>query len=435
MPARRTGFVRHQRGGAAAISSVELGELRAVEDRAGLDALVDELADVPAYALDTEFHRERTYFPQLALLQVAWSGGIALVDPLAVDVAPFAAVLSGPGLAVLHAADQDLEVLERACGAVPGRLFDTQLAAGFLGFSTPSLQSLVERLLGHRLEKGDQLTDWTRRPLSETQRRYAAGDVAFLLELQVLITERLVASGRAEWAEEECEALLRRPRGLAEPEEVWWRLKQARQLRGASRGVAQCVAAWRERRARELDIPPRFVLSDLALASIASRPPSTRTELEQVRSVDGRHLGGGAAAELLEAIATGRGLGPKQLRLPPGAEQEGGIRPAVTLAAAWVAERARALEIDPAILATRADLVAFLKERPEGRLATTWREGLIGSPLRRLATGDASIAFGDGGALVLEERSHRPVELGARDAVPGRAELSVPRAGADRLGG
>ena len=132
----------------------------------------------------------------------AWDGGIALVDPLAVDLALFAEVLDGPRLAVLHAADQDLEVLERACGTVPARLFDTQLAAGFIGFSTPSFGSLTERVLGVRLEKGDQLTDWTRRPLTDAQRRYAAGDVAYLLALyeeisRQLGTERANRVGRA----------------------------------------------------------------------------------------------------------------------------------------------------------------------------------------------------------------------------------------------
>jgi len=99
------------------------------------------------YALDTEFHRERTYFPQLALIQLAWQGGIALVDPLAIDVSPLARVLQGPGLGVVHAAEQDLEVLEQACGTVPSRLFDTQVAAGFLGQVSPSLVNLVERIL------------------------------------------------------------------------------------------------------------------------------------------------------------------------------------------------------------------------------------------------------------------------------------------------
>jgi ribonuclease D len=384
-----------------------------IDEPVALARLVDELAGAERYGLDTEFHRERSYFPHLALLQIAWPGGIALIDPLAVDVAPLAEVLAGPGLAVLHAADQDLEVLERACGRVPCRLFDTQLAAGFIGFSSPSLSSLVERLLGRRLEKGDQLTDWTRRPLTSAQTRYAASDVAHLLELHDRIGAELDSTGRQSWAAEECALMLARARSAVVPEEAWWRLKHARQLRGPERGIAQCVAGWRERRAQALDLPVRFILSDLALLSITHRPPRTRSELEQVRSLDVRQLGGGAASELLESVAEGRNLSSKLLRLPPNHGPSAPVRPAVTLAAAWLAERAQELRIDPAILATRADLVAYLQERPEGRLVNTWRHGLIGAPLARLATGELALAFGSDGTLVLEERSRRPVAFDA----------------------
>ncbi len=389
---------------------------RIVDDAGRLAEVIGDLATVDRYALDTEFHRERSYWPRLALLQLAWAGQTVLIDPLAVDPAPLAEIFAGPGLAVLHAADQDLEVLDRACGRVPARLFDTQLAAGFMGFSSPSLASIVERLLGRRLEKGDQLTDWTRRPLSSAQLRYAASDVAYLLELHDLISLELARLGRAAWAEEECSLLLRRSRGAAVPEEAWWRLKHARQLRGVERGVAQSVAAWRERRAQALDLPVRFVLSDLALLSIIHRPPRTRAELEQVRSLDARQLGGSAPSELLEAVAAGRSLPPKALRLPPSQGAGSAARPAVTLAAAWLAERAQALRIDPAILATRADLALYLQERPEGRLVDSWRRPLIGEPLGRLARGELALAFGEDGSLVLEERSRQPVLL---EPMPG----------------
>ncbi|MGP8163532.1 MAG: ribonuclease D [Acidimicrobiales bacterium] len=381
-------------------------ELRYVADEVALGALVDELGGADEYALDTEFHRERSYFARLALLQVAWHGGIALVDPLAVDVAPLAAVLSGPGLAVVHAADQDLEVLERACGATPTRLFDTQLAAGFLGLSTPSLVALVEKLLRLRLEKGDQLTDWTRRPLSAEQCQYAAHDVAHLVELHRVIADRLAARGRLGWAEEECAAFLQRARLPLVPEEAWWKLRQARQLRGAERGVAQSVAAWRERRAQALDRPVRFVLSDLALAAIAHRPPQGRADLEHVRNLDLRNLGEPVVAELLAAVAEGARLPPEAIHPPPGPEGNSVARPAVALALAFAGELARQLEIDPGLLATRADVVGFLQQPPEGRLTASWRHEIVGEPLARLVTGQAALALEEG-SLVLEERSHR----------------------------
>ncbi|MGD0983610.1 MAG: ribonuclease D [Acidimicrobiales bacterium] len=387
-----------------------VGDYRWIGDAAALESLVDELLSCEVYALDTEFHRERTYFPQLALVQLAWNGGIALVDPLAIDISPLARVLHGPGLAVVHAAEQDLEVLEQACGTVPTRLFDTQVAAGFLGQVSPSLVNLVERVLGVRLLKGDQLTDWTRRPLSAGQLAYAAGDVAYLLELRRRIAERLEEKGRMQWAAEEFAILLSRDRSSTEPEEAWWRLPRSRQLRGAARGVAQCVAAWRERRAQRMDLPVRFVLPDLAVLSIAQHPTRTREDLRRTRSLDGRHLGGGAAEELLEAVARGLELAPSELRLPPAHELDQPNRAVTTLATAYVAQRAGDLELDPAILATRADLVDFMQDPPHGRLASGWRCDLVGEGLRRLAKGKASLSFDGRGALVLEERSFRAVD-------------------------
>lgn len=388
-----------------------MSEHRWVDDQAGLDDLVEELGGVPAYALDTEFHRERSYYPHLALMQLAWDGGLALVDPLGLDLGPLAKVLTGPGLTVAHAAEQDLEVLERACGRGPSRLFDTQLAAGFLGMSGPSLANLVERALGRSLAKGDRLTDWTRRPLTGEQREYAASDVVHLLELHRVLVDELVELGRLEWAQDECEILLRRSRRRPEPSEAWWRMKEHRQLRGRSRAVAQTVAAWREERAAATDKPPRFVLPDLALVSIAHRPPRSREELSEVRGLDGRHLKASFVTELLEAVRAGLDLDQAELRLPPVDDLDRRLRPAATLASAWVGQRAAELRIDAALVATRADLHALLRGDPEARLGQGWRAEVLGRPLRQLISGQAAVALGRGGGLVLEARSHRPLEV------------------------
>ena len=174
-------------------SRLEEVAVRFIDTDADFELLVTELDVVSDYAIDTEFHRERTYFAQLALVQLAWHGGIAVIDPLSVDLVPLAKLFRKDAIAVLHAADQDLEVLERATGAVPTQMFDTQLAARFLGMSSPSLVSLAEKMLGLRLEKGDQLADWTRRPLRSEQLQYAAHDVAHLIELKGEICAELGA--------------------------------------------------------------------------------------------------------------------------------------------------------------------------------------------------------------------------------------------------
>jgi ribonuclease D len=382
-----------------------------VTDAAALDRLVKRLMAADRYALDTEFHRERTYWPQLALIQVAWpagpegDAGVALVDPLAVDVAALAPVLEGPGLFVAHACEQDLEVLDRACGAAPAHIFDTQVAAGFLGYGSASLGALTERFVGLRLAKADRLTDWSRRPLSAGQLSYAASDVAHLLDMASIIEGQLSEMGRLGWAQEECQALLERPRGPGEPERAWWKLRDSRQLRGAARGVAQELAAWRERQARAQDLPVRMVLADLAVQAIAHGQPTSMEALRETRGLDGRHLRGGAGEEILAAVRRGKALPTEALHLPTTEEVNKELRPAVALAAAWVAQLARDERIEAALLATRNDLVDFLRGDGDARLASGWRFELVGASVRRLVEGKAALAFDGRGGLLLEPRS------------------------------
>ncbi|MCU1460671.1 MAG: rnd [Acidimicrobiales bacterium] len=376
-----------------------------IDSQARFDDIVADLTSRPAYALDTEFHRERTYWPQLALVQLAWRDGVALIDPLAVDMSGLSVLLDSDAVCVAHAADQDLEILQTVCGVLPRQLFDTQVAAGFLGYSSPSLSTLALSLVKVTLPKGDRMTDWTRRPLDPAQRRYAASDVTHLLDLHEQLRAELDRRGRLAWAEQECEALRVRPRGPGEPDVAWWRVKDVRHIRGAGRGVAQALAAWRERRAAALDRPVRFILSDMAILTISSNPPGSLDALKALRGVDGRQVGGGAGKEILAAVATGQALTTEQLRLPSTDELDRRMRPAVALAAAWVAQLAVDLHIDAALLATRADLHALLNDDPDSRLATGWRNDVVGEPVRRLATGDAALAFDGKGGLVLVPRS------------------------------
>jgi ribonuclease D len=383
---------------------------RLVNTDAALTEVINAIAAEPVYAIDTEFHRERTYFPRLALVQIAWPGDLVLIDALAVNLRPLRSVLAGPGTAVIHAADQDLEVLELACGCVPTRLFDTQIAAGFLGMASPSLGSLYEHELHIRLPKADRLTDWMARPLTQQQLEYAASDVEHLLELHDRLRARLDDRGRLQWALDECEQQRRRDRGSGrDPDEAWRRIKEARQLRGRARAIARSVAAWRERKAAQLDQPVRFILPDMAIVGIAHRPPDTIRELRKIRGLEDRHLRNGWAEELLEAVRNGMRTPPPPVDDNATKELSRDLRPAVTLVSAWISQLARDLEIDTALLATRFDIEALLRGDAEARLATGWRAELVGEPIRRLVSGDAALAFEGGGRLRLETRSHEPL--------------------------
>jgi ribonuclease D len=365
--------------------------------------------DTAAFGVDTEFHRERTYYPQLALVQLSWADQIALVDPLAVDMRLFARALESDAVVVMHAASQDLEVLDLACGVLPNHLFDTQVAAGFSGHSLPSLLSLVEREYQVHLPKGDRLTDWLHRPLGTEQQRYAASDVEYLLGLYALLTEQLEARGRLAWALEECELHRQRGRVVRDPEDAWLRIKEARPLRGAAAGAAQAVAAWRERRAASLDQPVRFVMSDLAVVGIAQRAPTTLDDLRRVRGVDDRLARGKIGQEVLDAVSEGRSSPGRRPKGPGSPELDRQLRPAVTLVSAWVSQLARDLEIDTSLVATRADIESFLAGEEDGRLRRGWRHDLVGERIEALVNGQAALAFNGHGGLVLERRSNEPI--------------------------
>lgn len=384
---------------------------RWINDEPGFAGLVSELAQAPIYALDTEFHRERTYYPHVALVQIAWGDQLAIVDPLAVDIAALASVLDGEGLLVAHAADQDLEVLQRSCGTLPRHLVDTQVAAQFLGFSSPSLQSLMSQLLDVHLPKGDRLTNWTRRPLTPDQLSYAASDVAQLVELWRLIEARLADSGRLQWALDECRLLLERATGENDPRTAWWRMKDTRSLRGKSRGVAQAVAEWRELRARSQDLPPRFVLPDMAVAGIAHKPPASAADLREIRGLEGKGLRGTVVDELLAAVQRGLALDPSELVLPPADDVDRTLRPAIALVTAWIGQLAHDLELDATMLATRGDVQALLRGTPGARLTRGWRAELLAEPIRMLIEGDAALAFDGRGGLALERRSREVVPV------------------------
>ena len=377
-----------------------------IDNDTDLDRLIGELEAFSTIAIDTEFHRERTYFPRLALVQLGWQTPqglrIALIDPLACRAERMASLFTADREFLFHACQQDLDVLTHSFGSIPRKVFDTQIAAGFLGYSTPSLANLINAELRQTLPKGDRLTDWLRRPLTPAQRTYAAADVEFLFSLRDSLMVKLEAKGRSEWALDACSEALTKKMGPADPGEAWLKLKDVRALKARSRGVLAALAEWRERRAMASDIPPRQVLADLALHGIAQREPSTLDELRQARGVDDRHVRGAFAQEILEAVKQGR-QHPVEMPVPEGDELERHLRPAITLVSAWISEVARREQIDPMFLATRSDIVDFLRGSPESRLGSGWRRSMVGDQLGRLIEGRSGLAFDGRGNLRLFE--------------------------------
>jgi len=372
---------------------------------ADLEGFIERTLASNRYAIDTEFHREKTFYPKVALVQMATADELVLIDPLEVDLGPLSELLDSDRLCVMHAASQDLEVMLRSCGVLPRRLFDTQIAAGFLGLASASLATLLSRYEGVQLKKGDRLTDWLRRPLSSDQLAYAAADVEHLLPAADKLLSELSTRGRLEWVEDECQKMLVAATYQRTPAESVRRIKEARNLKGRALGIALELVAWRESRAAEIDVPVRSVLSDIALVGIAQRAPRTHDDLKGIRGVDGRHTGAQVGPAILEVVSRSRDLEVPAPIKPRGSDLDKTLRPVVSLVTSWVSQVARDADLDPAMLATRTDVERFLTDGNASRLDDGWRNELIGGPIRMLVRGEAAIAFDGSGGLVLERRS------------------------------
>ena len=381
----------------------ELIDTEVVDDQAGLISIVEGLSNSDIYAIDTEFHREKTYFAKLALIQLRWSDRLAIIDPLNLDLSVLSKIFHSNSVAVFHAGSQDLEILHRAAGAVPRSIFDTQIAAGFLGMRTPSLSSLHENLLGLKLTKGDRLTDWLQRPLKESQLQYAASDVRYLLELHQVLTERLIKFKRYEWAEAEFVTFLEKRQKLIDPKDAWQRIKEAKHLNKQARGVAQALAEWRELAAQKNDIPIRYIMSDLALVGIAQRKPTKLSDLKNIRGFDYAQYQKEKGQHLLKIVEKGLKADPvpslksRKKSLPPE------MRPAVTLLSAWLSQFATDQNIDPALLGSRSDIEELLRGESDSRLQVGWRHEEVGEQVDNLLKGKSSLSF-ENGRLVIESR-------------------------------
>lgn len=378
-----------------------------IEDQKTFEDFVDVLLLEERVGVDTEFHRERTYFPSVALIQIAHTKGISLIDPLKVDLRGLSRLLNSQVLIVMHAASQDLEVFQHACGAVPNRLFDTQVAAGFLGMSTPSLSALYEKQLGILIKKESRLTDWMARPLSNSQLEYAANDVRYLLQVYDQISAELEDRGRVAWVEAECSILLEKEKKRRVPEEAWKKIKEGKNLRGNAQNNIRALAAWRERKAAKLNIPVRYVFPDIALVAIAQQEPKNLNSLEAIRGVETRHLKNTFPKEIFTELASAKELKPLPKKEKQDRDKSKDLRAGVALVSAWIAQAARQLDLDPTILGTRSDIEALVRGDSDARMSKGWRNEIVGESVKELLKGEAALAFDGDAGLVLESRKKR----------------------------
>ena len=368
------------------------------------------IAAADAVALDTEFLWERTYRPQLCLLQVAGDGFEAIVDPLAVaDLdAVWRALVGGPTL-VVHAGAHDLDILLAAAGSLPRGVFDTQVAGAFLGYGDAAgYGNLVGAALGQPVRGGEGYTDWSRRPLSGDQVKYALEDVRHLLPLWRMLTTQLEAKGRRSWAEDETARRLAVVGEAVDPSEAWRRVADARKLKGRALAVLREVAAWREEQAMRRDEGRQRLVPDRVLIEVARRAP---TDAGQIADLRGLHPGQAkvVAAPLAEAVrrAITRPEG-EWPRWPPARPFGGDSRvdAIASLLHGVVRSRAADMELSPGLLGTRGDLEELARmllagelDREDGvPLLTGWRRTAAGDDVLKVLRGEAAVRVASGPA-------------------------------------
>ena len=304
-----------------------------IETTEALDALCRRLREESFVTVDTEFMRERTYWPELCVVQLGGAHEVAVVDALApgIDLAPLGELLADPAVTkVFHAARQDIEIFVLRYGDTPRPLVDTQVAAMVAGFGDQvGYDALVQGLAGGQIDKAHRFSDWAARPLSPAQITYAAGDVTWLRVVYEKLRARLEQDGRLDWVGEEMAALADPATYRADPEEMWQRLRP----RSSNRrflGMLRALAAWREREAQRVNIPRQRLLKDEMLLEIAATAPETPEALARARGVTRGFAEGRTGAGLLEAIAAAKAL-PEEA-LPPAPKQDA-ARPSPALVA------------------------------------------------------------------------------------------------------
>jgi ribonuclease D len=361
-----------------------------IDTEAALNELCAHLRAQPFVAVDTEFHRERTFFAQLALVQVASMERVACIDPLAgMDLTPLDELMLDPGVVkVMHASRQDLEVFYDRTAKIPAPLFDTQVAAALLGHGDQlAYAALVYEVIGVELSKLHGRTDWMRRPLDPAVLDYAAGDVLHLRHVYLALHEELERLGRRAWLDEEQAVLLREATYRVPAAVAWTRVKGAGRLSGVECAVAQRIAAWREERARQVDRPRRRVLSDEVIVDLARQRPTSVQALERLRALEPdvrkRH-----GAELVELVRLATELPPAawpaSLDRGPLAAVDPGLLDALS---AVLSACGRAADVSPRVLASRGDLERIAAGERELPVLAGWRGTIAGDAMQAFLAG------------------------------------------------
>lgn len=355
-----------------------------------LHTLCQQIAGEPWLALDTEFLREKSYYPKFCLLQIATPEWIACVDPLKLDnLQPlFDAIYDPKIIKVFHSCRQDLEIFYHLTGKIPTPLFDTQIAAPLLGMQeNPGYAMLVSSFLNINLSKAHTRTDWSIRPLSEEQLQYAADDVIYLCQIYEIMRDKLIELQRFDWLEDDFSLLDNPEIYLVDPDNAWLKIKGKNKLTGRQLSIMQTLAKWREDVAQNEDKPRNWLMRDDMLLELAKLQPVNLRELGAIRNINER-LVRRHGKKLCELINEAKDRLPIPLNNKGASAKKTQQQEAVLdILTAVVRLRAEQNELNPAILASRKELEKLLMDDKDSQLLKGWRFSMVGRELQELLSG------------------------------------------------
>ncbi len=357
--------------------------------------------------IDTEFHRETTYYPELALIQISDSEKTCCIDPLGItDFTPFISLLSNPLVTkVLHASGQDLEIFNHLFNVLPSPMFDTQIAAGLLGYGDQiGYAALIKKLLNVDIDKSQSRTDWLKRPLSREQLLYAASDVYYLAKAYPKMLAKLEELNRLEWLQGDFSALCLPAKYNVDTTQIWKKVKGNQKLHGIQLAILQAVAAWREETAQKRNRPRRRIVSDDALIDIARIKPDSADKIKNLRSLNKTRLNSEDAAQLHQrmnnALRMTKEFWPKHIKRHKLNMREDALIDALM---ALLKLKANEHHITPLNLASRKDMEELLQGNMDIPLMQGWRYSHAGQIIEDFFEGKSMLQINAGELQVIPE--------------------------------
>lgn len=372
-----------------------------------LVALCDRLKSAEFVTVDTEFLRDNSYYSKLCLIQIADDNEAVAIDPLAegIDLAPFFDLMANPDVVkVLHACRQDLEIFVNMVNQLPTPIFDTQVAAMVCGFGdSVGYETLVSKLAGGQLDKSARYTDWSNRPLSDTQLSYALGDVTYLRTIYRKLKKELEKTGREAWVDEEMAPFKDTNLYVVEPHEAWKRLK-VRTNKPRFLGVLKCLAEWREIEAQQRDIPRNRVAKDETLFEIAAHPPKDANQLDRIRGVPSGFSRSRAGRNIMEALEKGLGLSDEDLPQLARSKPRPATPPMADLLKVLLKIKCEQARVATRMVASAQELEAWAAEpaKTDLRAFHGWRNDIFGKDAKKLMNGDLALTANRGNIEVVE---------------------------------